>query len=739
MTTLPWVKYDSGPLSANGNLTDLPSNCFPVRNLLRSSSSNQQWVVALRDTEQRRFAAILTTLSSPTPFETDIAQRETKKKQRWSGKEKTIEHLLDGFFIMHHCAIEDPSNVVILNVNGLDLREVKEEDFLLFDNVLRIDANENQLSFHGFKTFPQLIQLDLSFNQIKNIKLNVNDYETLEELNLSYNNLTMHDIETLGMLPSLRILRASGNDLVGLPRRLAKPFVHTDTHGKEYVKERFPRLEELYLDHNKLVEDELFIHLSCLKNLKRLHLQYNQIRTIPFLKVLQGRQVVQEYSKIAIKRKQIITPNPPMNYFPHGLNSTGDELIKSTIFEEDEETSTNNQSKNIVTDDEDIALPAFPELQYLDISYNLIEEEDDVMAVASWPSLTEIILADNPLVQRHVGFPPLIESFLMDRLGMKVHRINPSLKPEKQFYAKPIKKHRQVTSHITKVPKIPVDQLLSGAVKQYIDYIKNDTDIQSNQQLLPLLTGTSEQNSSSEEDKYKTIDTTLNDEDNKYNSNSTTEDQTPNQQTENIFMTEFENDDIYQNVIQMERPSPPEPTGPLQPSMSPDEKFKGFEVFLDIENENDITVPKNVIHCVRDLKQILRNPLVVRHDNVQVNRRQRTFIPKRMERTLPPIKLPNRPKVEEINKLLDLIRDRQTIIDQPLGKVLNNNKDKKNQRHAKSLITQIQHHYGQVRSISLRSVRTPGTILDTAIERLQKFDTDISINKDSLPSRLPTA
>ncbi|CAF3532328.1 unnamed protein product [Rotaria sp. Silwood1] len=521
---------------------------------------------------------------------------------------------------MHHCAIEDPSNVVILNVNGLDLQEIKEEDFLLFDNVLRIDANENQLPF--------------------------------------------------------RIL-------------------------------------------------------------KRLHIQHNQIRTIPFLKVLQGRQVVQEYSKTAMKRKQIT--NPPMNYFQHGLNSAGDELIKSTIFEEDEENPTNNQTKNIVTEDEDIALPAFPELQYLDISSNLIEEEDDVMAVASWPSLTEIILADNPLVQRHVGFPPLIESFLMDRLGMKVHRVNPSLKSEKQFYAKPIKKHRQVTSRIAKVPKVPIDQLISGAVKQYIDYVKNDTDVQSDQQLLPLLTGTSEQNSSSDEDKYKTIDTTLNEEENKFNSNSTTVGQSPNQQTENIFMTEFEHDDIYQNVIQIERPHPPEPSGPLQPSMLPDEKFKGFEVFLDIENEEDITVPKNVIHCVRDLKQILRNPLVIRHDNVQVTRRQRTFIPKRMERTLPPVKLPNRPKVEEINKLLDIIRDRETIIDQPLDKVLNNKKDKINQRRAKSLVTQIQHHYEQVRGISLRNVRTPGTILDTAIERLQKFDTNISINKESLPSRLPTA
>ncbi|CAF5031128.1 unnamed protein product, partial [Rotaria socialis] len=83
----------------------------------------------------------------------------------------------------------------------------------------------------------------------------------------------------------------------------------------------------------------------------------------------------------------------------------------------------------------------------------------------------------------------------------------------------------------------------------------------------------------------------LDDDDNKYNSNTATVDQTPNQQTENIFMTEFENDDNYQNVIPMERPSPPEPTNVPQASVIPDDKFKGFEVFLDIENENEIAVP----------------------------------------------------------------------------------------------------------------------------------------------------
>jgi hypothetical protein len=42
-------------------------------------------------------------------------------------------------------------------------------------------------------------------------------------------------------------------------------------------------------------------------SLKRLHLQHNHIRTIPFLKVLQGGHIVQEYSKTAMKRKQINT------------------------------------------------------------------------------------------------------------------------------------------------------------------------------------------------------------------------------------------------------------------------------------------------------------------------------------------------------------------------------------------------------------------------------------------------
>jgi hypothetical protein len=49
--------------------------------------------------------------------------------------------------------------------------------------------------------------------------------------------------------------------------------------------------------------------------------------------------------------------------------------MKSTIFEEDEENSSINPKEKNISEDEDISLPAFPELQYLDISFNLVKKK----------------------------------------------------------------------------------------------------------------------------------------------------------------------------------------------------------------------------------------------------------------------------------------------------------------------------------------------------------------------------
>lgn len=51
-----------------------------------------------------------------------------------------------------------------------------------------------------------------------------------------------------------------------------------------------------------------------------------------------------------------------------------------------------------------------------------ISEEDDLIALASWPMLNEIIIYGNPIVYNNVGYPPLLKQYLIDRLGINVQK-----------------------------------------------------------------------------------------------------------------------------------------------------------------------------------------------------------------------------------------------------------------------------------------------------------------------------
>lgn len=74
-----------------------------------------------------------------------------------------------------------------------------------------------------------------------------------------------------------------------------------------------------------------------------------------------------------------------MNYFQQGFGGSNDVLIKSTIFEEDEENGSATPNPNAIAEDEDVSLPAFPELQFLDLSHNLVIIDRDVsMGECPW-------------------------------------------------------------------------------------------------------------------------------------------------------------------------------------------------------------------------------------------------------------------------------------------------------------------------------------------------------------------
>lgn len=52
-----------------------------------------------------------------------------------------------------------------------------------------------------------------------------------------------------------------------------------------------------------------------------------------------------------------------------------------------------------------------------------IAEEDDLIPLVSWPMLNEVIIYGNPIVYNNVGYPPLLKQYLIDRLGINIHRL----------------------------------------------------------------------------------------------------------------------------------------------------------------------------------------------------------------------------------------------------------------------------------------------------------------------------
>ena len=51
-----------------------------------------------------------------------------------------------------------------------------------------------------------------------------------------------------------------------------------------------------------------------------------------------------------------------------------------------------------------------------------VEEEEHLLAVSTWPMLTELVIHDNALTTHCSHMPPLLQMFLTDQLGIHVQR-----------------------------------------------------------------------------------------------------------------------------------------------------------------------------------------------------------------------------------------------------------------------------------------------------------------------------
>jgi Leucine-rich repeat (LRR) protein len=118
-----------------------------------------------------------------------------------------------------------------------------------------------------FDNFKNLKELEIALNGISRMDLACQSFPSLQVVDLSYNSLSDQAILALGILPALKELHLSGNSLVLLPAEMSRPH-HPEPNKSEHVEGvivRYPRLEKLWLDDNRLTDLSTFAVLAGLK------------------------------------------------------------------------------------------------------------------------------------------------------------------------------------------------------------------------------------------------------------------------------------------------------------------------------------------------------------------------------------------------------------------------------------------------------------------------------------------
>ena len=88
-----------------------------------------------------------------------------------------------------------------------------EEDLCYFQNLACLDLSDNKVKLEQLKNLKNLVELNLSYNQISRIG-NINpetDFILLENLSLAYNNLKLNDLSLLTFFRRLKYLDLTAN------------------------------------------------------------------------------------------------------------------------------------------------------------------------------------------------------------------------------------------------------------------------------------------------------------------------------------------------------------------------------------------------------------------------------------------------------------------------------------------------------------------------------------------------
>ncbi|XP_071949456.1 X-ray radiation resistance-associated protein 1-like isoform X2 [Antedon mediterranea] len=686
-------------------------NCFPVRTILKGvDDASGAWYVAHKAEQRRTFQALL----CPTPKTYEQIKKERKEKEtkeRWKGhteihqEDGVSEGILDGFFLMKHCAVGDPSDLCSVNIAGQELTDVKSEDFALFDNVAYVNAGENLLSLECFSDFPILRELELPLNAIRNVKIQLEDFPFLEVLDVSYNNLSPDDVLKIGVLPKLKVLYLTGNQIRSLPGEMARPHTIEVENNEPALLPRFDNLEILFLDDNKLTDITTFASLASLKKLKRLNLDKNDIYSIPHLRALDKSGFNSETSSA------VSTPKSGKRRPKSGrASSRGGSKTPDTGKSKDDASLSNCKTPPPL----DLP-PPFPELQHLSLAFNKICDEEGLLAVAAWPLLSELIINDNPLTTQQSGDPPLLKRYLSDRLGIQMVRQKGNKPSKKPTIKVPVKSHRKVTEVARPLPKRPVEYMLAAPPKQKALPEPKPPSRQGspfdNQPLPPI----------SDKDRPKTepagyhenfddkFERTKSWNEENFGSQKDVEDNLQKTELldEPVFLTQVDDQEEEKHTeekpMKQTKKKPKKKEKIRKTSKDVAQKFKGFETFLDATDDPDVKVTSDVQSNLRSLRLALKQESQFQN-TVSIDRIQKPFEP--YKKSKHPAKPPYKNSAQKVETVLEEMNQRILLTEENLQKILEDKK-KMHREYPEvvQLLNEIQLKYSAVRGQSVKDTK----------------------------------
>ncbi|XP_072825320.1 X-ray radiation resistance-associated protein 1 isoform X3 [Vicugna pacos] len=713
------------------------SNCFPAKNLLRMPEEGRgHWLVARKCSHKKKPKGVVEATAEGQESQKISFEVGGKKVSRQENQVDTARHVLDRAFLVrgngswngwqhqlmtvllkHHC-VEKPSDLCSINVSGLKLSKAKEKDFKYFNSVIYINASENLLPLEAFHTFPALKELELAFNSIKTVYVKYGDFKSLEFLDLSFNSLTAEAICDLGILPHLRVLLLTGNGLTSLPPSLAvteQEASVTSLTRKRYIL-RFPVLETLMLDDNKLSNPNCFASLAGLRRLKKLSLDQNRISRIPYLQQIQLRDGSGDWvGGRASPRKEPQSMLQP----------------KSWIFE----ASDDQPDYTILPMKKDVDRTEVVFSSYPGFSTSEIAKEDAILPVALFPSLCELIFHNNPLVAHTRGVPPLLKSFLQERLGIRL--VRRKIVKSKHRILMPRKDSRKVKTQVPKVPKKPLivhhppvitiksssKEMLQSEAALTEELPTTKTISVEREMPMEGLEGLSLSHRTFVPLPPIRSDSTVYSEGTSHLSDPAghhSPDDEDTKSTESIFLTQvsglsssiFQKDDSEVKEKGQRPPTVPRVVKRTQkklPSASLPSKYHGCEELLTAKPDPAFTEPKGIQKNAQALQHMLKHPLLHRSCKPRLDSLQKHYVPKEKRTQRIPIPPPRKTRAQLLDDVLIRMRDPRNITEAPLGAVLRQRKEQRlvNQKQyleAKKLLKEFRARYRQLVRCSLRTV-----------------------------------